>query len=234
MSPASFAAFFDELEKISAARLHGKGVLSSRTGRRPISATNLLKKEKDGKLHKFTHVKEAFTGGDSAGHPSDVAGGWEDEGAAKAPKRPSELPPEQKSTTMSTKEAAFFDELSKIATVPGAPGGVSPMTSGENPLASPETRQKPSPGDIPTQDQSANIPTRTETAGPQISTATGVAPPTYAPRGNQVQRRGDVPGMPKDPSAVDRMDGRGEATTITGLAQNSNDIGAFSGPTEHS
>lgn len=344
MRTHSFAAFLDELEKIGAARLHGRGVLSVRKGRRPISASNLLKKEKDGKLHKFQHVKEAFTGGDSAGQPSDVSGGWEDEGAAKPMKHRGEVPTEVKSTTMSTKEgglldkarsmgagavhhatqaakgqlhagaeeiaaaakphidaaaerlieagrkaqvesaptvgahagraavdalksdakkvwddhkgkiiggaaaaygankavdysiqkhASFFDELSKIATVPGAMGSVNPMTTGENPLASPETRQKPSPGDIPTQDQSSNIPSRTESAGPQVSTATGVAPKEYAPRGNQVRRRGDVPGMPKDPSAVDHMDGRGEATTVTGLAQNSSNIGAFQNPAEH-
>ena len=590
ITPAKMAAFLDELEKIGAARLHGRGVLSVRKGRRPISAANLLRKEKDGKLHKFQHVKEAATGGDSAGKPDDVSGGWADEGAAKPPRRPGELPPEVKSTTLSTKEGSLFDkarsmgagavqhatqaakghlhagaeeiaaavkphvdaaaerlieagrkvqiesaptvgahagraavdalksdakkvwdnhkgkiiggaaaaygankaidysiqkhasflgefkkiakprwakeigslvsraqlahhagdpalarraygdaesvgramagasvrevrplgrggnatghlmvgygvstaedplvavkhvsrhthvpdvpkdlanredvgrllgadaakslgtalgpptpatnrpwwhysdapmsgahkqeylpytpsaediqrsnrhlepilkqhgirdvlennnnrrldrdfqpkvldavhtptmsvvygdgsralvaekkrlhaqalptvlgkpataptkfaamcdELAKIATVPGAMGSVNPMTTGENPLASPETRQKPSPGDIPTQDQSSNIPSRTESPGPQISTATGVAAPEYAPRGNQVRRRGDVPGMPKDPSAVDRLDGRESATTVTGLAQNSNNIGAFNSPAEH-
>jgi hypothetical protein len=233
----TLAAFHDELEKIGAARLHGKGVLSSRKGRRPISAANLLRKEKDGKLTKFQHVKEAFTGGDSAGHPSDVSGGWDDDGAAKPPMRRGELPAEVKSTTMSTKEGsmmgAFYDEVCKIATVPGAPGSVNPFNTGENALATPETRQHPSPGDIPTQDQSSNIVGRTEVAGPQISTATGVTEKQYVPGKGQVQRRGDVPGMPKDPSAVDHMDGRGEATTVTGLAQNSAGIGAFTSPAEH-
>ena len=191
----------------------------------------LLLREKAGKLHKFQHVKEAATGGDSAGQPDDVSGGWADEGAAKPPKHPGELPPEAKSTTLSTKEGGVFDELEKIATVPGAMGSVNPMTTGENPLYGPETRQRPSPGDIPTQDNNQNLVNRTERPGPQVSTATGAKP--YVPRGNQVQRRGDVPGMPKDPSAVDHMDGRGEATTVTGLAQNSTGIGAFQSPAEH-
>jgi hypothetical protein len=289
---------------------------------------NLLRKEKDGKLNKFQHVKEAFTGGDSAGHPSDVSGGWDDDGAAKPVKRRGELPAEVKSTTMSTKEgsirdrlraaavgagavakqqvkdvadhaaavghkaqlesaeevgrhagravvqnvkedakkvwdshkgkiiggaaaaygankaidygihkhAAFFDEFCKIATVPGAMGSVNPFNTGENPLASPETRQKPSRGDIPTQGQDQNISDRTDTTVTNPSTATGAAPGSdlFAPGTNKVRRRGDVPGQPKDPSAVSYLDARESATTITGLAQNSDNIGAFNSPAEHS
>jgi len=108
------AAFLDEYEKISAARMHGRGVMSVRKGRRPISVANLLRKEKDGKLTKFTHAKEAATGGDSAGKPDDVSGGWADEGAAKSPKHPGELPPEVKSTTLSTKEGGVFDKARSL------------------------------------------------------------------------------------------------------------------------
>jgi hypothetical protein len=368
------AAFCDELEKIAAARLHGKGVLSVRKGRRPISAANLLRKEKDGKLSKFQHVKEAerslvwkgkaaskeeivhdivtrirvaagvkeaATGGDSAGQPDDVSGGWEDDGAAKKPKRRGEVPTEVKSTTMSTKEGAFFDrarslgagavkhvqehaahaakehlhagvdeiaaamkphiheathhlitagnkaqmesagevgrhagraavdsvkadakkvwddhkgkilggaaaaygankaidysiqkhaalfdELEKISTVPGAMGSVNPFTTGENPMSSPETRKKPSPGDIPSEGWEG---LQDKPLNPSQMTGPGV----YATPANKMKRKGDVPTKEKDPSAVDRLDGRGEATTVTGLAQNSNNIGAIGSGAEH-
>ena len=341
MLSVSMAAFLDESEKISAARMHGRGVMSVRKGRRPISAMNLLRKEKDGKLSKFTHVKEAATGGDSAGKPDDVSGGWADEGAAKLPKHPSELPPEVKSTTLSTKEggvfdkarslgagavkhmqehathtakehlhagvdeiaaavkphiheaanyliaagnkaqhesageigrhagraavdavkgdakkvwdnhkgkilggaaaaygankavdysiqkhAAFFDELEKISTVPGAMGSVNPFTTGENPMSSPETRKKPSPGDIPSEGWEG---LQDKPLNPSQMTGSGI----YATPSNKMKRKGDVPTKEKDPSLVDRMDGRGEATTITGLAQNSAGIGAFNSPAEH-
>jgi hypothetical protein len=335
------AAFLDEYEKISAARMHGRGVMSVRKGRRPISAANLLKKEKDGKLHKFQHVKEAATGGDSAGKPDDVSGGWEDAGAAKPPKHPGELPPEVKSTTLSTKEggvfdkarslgagavkhvqehaaqaakthlhagvdevaaavkphieeathrlieaggkaqresageigrhagraavdavkddvkkvwnnhkgkilggaaaaygankavdysihkhAAFLDELEKISTVPGAMGSVNPFNTGENPMSSPETRKKPSPGDIPSEGWEG---LQERSLNPSQMTGPGI----YATPAGKMKRKGDVPTKEKDPSAVDRLDGRGEATTITGLAQNSADIGASNQPPEH-
>ena len=226
MLSVSMAAFLDESEKISAARMHGKGVMSVRKGRRPISAANLLRKEKDGKLHKFQHVKEAATGGDSAGQPDDVSGGWEDAGAAKAPKHRGEVPTEVKSTTMSTKEGAFFDELEKISTVPGAMGSVNPFTTGENPMSSPETRKKPSPGDIPSEGWEG---LQDKPLNPSQMTGSGI----YATPSNKMKRKGDVPTKEKDPSLVDRMDGRGEATTITGLAQNSAGIGAFNSPAEH-
>lgn len=43
------AAFCEELQKIGASNMH---IAQSRSGRRPISATNLLKKDSEGKLFK--------------------------------------------------------------------------------------------------------------------------------------------------------------------------------------
>ena len=47
------------------------------------------------------------------------------------------------------------------------------------------------------------------------------------------RKKGDVPTQ-DNVNVVDRYDGRGEATTVHGLAQNSNSIGAFNSPAEHS
>lgn len=79
------AAFVDELEKVSAS--HGMTAVSKvRTGTRPISVTNLIKKHNAGTLFKKKHA-------DSQGNPADVRGDSDDDpGAARERKRPGDVP----------------------------------------------------------------------------------------------------------------------------------------------
>lgn len=75
-----FHAFLDELEKIAVS--HGQLVVAkSRTGTRPISVANFLKKDNAGTLYK---KKKAGV--------IDVAVGYDDPGAAKPKPKPGEGP----------------------------------------------------------------------------------------------------------------------------------------------
>ncbi len=83
-------AFQDELREICASKIaasHGlTHVSKSRKGARPISAENLLAKDRDGSLYKKKHA-------DSAGNPQDVRGDSKDDpGAAPLPRRRGEGP----------------------------------------------------------------------------------------------------------------------------------------------
>lgn len=76
-------AFLDELEKMAAS--HGvASIAKARTGRRPISVANLLKKDSHGKLFK----KKA----DAAGRPQPVLASSDDAGAVRPPKKPGDAP----------------------------------------------------------------------------------------------------------------------------------------------
>lgn len=152
MEPQQLVGFLDELEKISAA--HGRMRLSkSRSGRRPISVSRLLKKEKDGTLWKGASLLEALNNAydryyreaglkvaDSQGNPQDVRGsGADDPGAAKLPRRLGEVPTKEPNTPQSA----------KLGTVRG---DVSPLPVGEAPNANPEARKPRKKGDVPSLD----------------------------------------------------------------------------------
>jgi hypothetical protein len=126
-----YAAFLDELEKISAA--HGRmHVPKTREGRRPMSVHTLLKKDKDGTLYKKA---------DAAGRAEPVASaGTDDPGAARIPKRPGEVP---------SKETNYPDQ-SKIGEV--VRGETHPMTLGESPFAYQEAIKPKKKGDVPSQE----------------------------------------------------------------------------------
>lgn len=85
MDSVALTGFLDELGKIAAA--HGlTHIAKSRTGVRPISVDNLVKKHNDGSLFKKKHA-------DSQGNPQDVRGsGSDDPGAARLPRRPGQVP----------------------------------------------------------------------------------------------------------------------------------------------
>lgn len=78
VSAPMLEAFVDELEKIATS--HGRMRLpKERKGRRPMSVTTLLRKEKDGTLFKES---------DAQGRPESVRGaGADDPGAAALPRR---------------------------------------------------------------------------------------------------------------------------------------------------
>lgn len=75
-------AFFDELEKIAVSK-HRLSVAQARQGRRPMTVSTLLKKEKEGTLYK----KGQFYG------PSQpVSVGPADPGEARRPKKKGDVP----------------------------------------------------------------------------------------------------------------------------------------------
>lgn len=151
MDPAQLHGFLDELGKVAAS--HGRMKLpKERKGRRPMSVTTLLRREKDGTLY-----KEA----DAQGGPQPVRGsGADDPGSATLPKR-----------------------------------------RGETPTCGPMVEQG---------EKTGRFITRAELL-------------------EEARRAMNPPSKKNDPNHVDRMDGRGEATTITGLAQRSADIGIGGG-----
>jgi hypothetical protein len=198
----------DELEKISAS--HGLTEVSkSRTGVRPISVDNLIKKHNAGTLYK---QKKA----DSQGNPQDVRGsGADDPGAAQPPKRPGQVP---------TKDPTNIPMQAKTGMVPGAVTQTLPVTTGEDMRAGNNTA--PKPGYVPTQ---ANM----DTASPDGRIT---QPPGRLITNDQSARKpkkGNTPTADSDMNKVDRYDQRDNATTVTGLAQNSSGIGAFNSPAEH-
>lgn len=97
------AAFFDELEKIGAARKFH--VSKERKGRRSISVHNLLKREKDGTLYKNSS---------SIGTVVPFAAPF-DANEARAPKRPGDLPSKEDGDTITR-----MDGRQEAATVHGS------------------------------------------------------------------------------------------------------------------
>ena len=92
----TLAGFLDELEKIAAA--HGRlRRPKERRGRRPMTVTTLLRKEKDGTLY-----KDAFSS------PIRMSGA-DDVGAAKAPRRQGEVPTKGPNAPLEEKTGALPD-----------------------------------------------------------------------------------------------------------------------------
>lgn len=85
-------AFLDELEKIAVSSDRLRVVAQGRKGRRPISVSTFLKKDKDGTLFKHTgnHEKVAGDNLGQAGVPWEE--GVADPGAATKPKKRGEVP----------------------------------------------------------------------------------------------------------------------------------------------
>jgi len=148
--------------------------------------------------------------------------------------------------------AGFVDELDKISSahgrmhVPKERSGRRPMTvdtllkkekdgtlfKGADAAGAPQPVRGGADGDgaAPLPKRAGEVPGRPSMI--PDSEKTGYVSPfpmtpiTAHPR--SPKKRGDVPTQ-DDFNAVDRMDGRGEATTITGLAQRSADIGVSNG-----
>lgn len=148
--------------------------------------------------------------------------------------------------------AGFVDELAKIASshgrmhVPKARTGRRPMTvdtllkkdkdgtlfKGADSAGSPQDVRAGATdeGAAPLPKHRGEVPGRpsmipdAEKTGSMFVQMSEAQPP--APR--SPKKKGDVPSM-DDPNTIDRMDGRGEATTVTGLAQRSSDIGVSNG-----
>ena len=79
-------------------------------------------------------------------------------------------------------------------------------------------------GDTPTQDVAADQPNgRIEPHAKSITFDQSAKP----------VKRGDTPTLNNDMNSVNSYDHRNNATTVTGLAQNSNNVGAFNSPSEH-
>lgn len=132
LSAHTLAGFVDELEKIAASDKWT--VAKGRTGTRPISVDNLLKKHKDGTLY-----KEA----DAAGNPQDVRGdSGDDPGAAKMPHRQGEVP---------TKEVGI-PVTAKTGQIQGANTQTPAFTSGEDPFAFSEAKRPRKKGEVPSKD----------------------------------------------------------------------------------
>lgn len=209
VNPVALSAFVDELEKIGAAA--GLSTVSkARTGVKPISIQNLIKKHNEG-----SWLKKA----DSAGSPADVRGdSVDDPGAAPLPKRRGEVP---------TKDPGNIPQSEKTGQVPGANTQTPAFTSGEDMTAgNSRLRQR---GEVPSQDNiSVGSPNNRITPGP------GRLGPVIT---NDVSakrpRKGDTPTSDRDMNIVDRSDLRESATTVTGLGQSSTGIGAFNSPAEH-
>jgi hypothetical protein len=111
----------------------------------------------------------------------------------------------------------------KEASLQGANTQTSPVMSGED-LRGAVANKARQRGDTPTQDVAADQPNgRIEPHAKSITFDQSAKP----------VKRGDTPTLNNDMNLVSKMDGRGEATTVTGLAQNSNNVGAFNSPSEH-
>jgi hypothetical protein len=206
----ALTGFLDELGKIAAA--HGLTSISkSRTGVRPISVDNLVKKHNDGSLFKKKHA-------DSQGNPQDVRGsGSDDPGAARLPRRPGQVPTtDPANVPMQTKLGMYRLTDSTL-----------PVTWGEDMRAG---NSKPrQPGQIPTQ----NNMNAAEPDG-RIEPPAGRMHPTVVTNDESAKKpkKGNTPTSGRD-NVVDRYDQRDNATTVTGLAQHSTNIGATNQPAEH-
>lgn len=115
------AAFCEELRKIGASNMH---IAQARSGRRPISATNLLKKDSEGKLFKnipkpSALEKEASSGGSVRLEPEAsfnmayTAGPLT--GAEARPKRKKGDPPSRED--VETRDV--YDQRNNAAIIPG-------------------------------------------------------------------------------------------------------------------
>lgn len=183
----TFAGFLDELSKIASSDKWT--VAKSRTGTRPISVDNLVKKHNEGEL-----FREKVA--DAAGNPQDVHGdSVDDPGAAKLPKRPGEVPSKEVGIPMQAKtgsplEAVFraFERYMAQAKLGYVYGDVTPFPNGEQTNFQPEARKPRKRGDVPSKD---------------------------------------------DSNIIDRYDNRDSATTVHGIAQNSQGIGASNQPAEY-
>jgi hypothetical protein len=225
---STLAAFVDELEKISSS--HGLTAVSkARTGVRPISVDNLIKKHNEGTLFK---KKQA----DSQGNPQDVRGNSDDDpGAAKEPKRSGDVPSKERGDIPESQKTGgtpierllerMRGRLKKEA-VWRLTDSTQPFTSGEEVAISPESRKPRQPGDVPTQGPEQAMIAPPSGGGISYGQARG-----EALRG---RKKGDVPTRDRDMNLIDRVDLRESATTVTGLGQNSTGIGAFTSPAEHS
>lgn len=233
MHTAALSAFVDELEKIaiSHGRMH---VSKERTGRRSMSVTTMLKKDAKGALLK----KHA----DAAGSPQDVRGdSVDDPGAARSPRRPGEGPsqgtgniPQSAKTGGTPLSARIARLLERKPYLKHAAGGASyrltdttiPFSWGEDMRAG---NSKPlQTGDVPTQENmSVDGPIARGSSLPSRRVAISMDP------GAKGIKKGDTPTRTDDINKVDRYDQRDNATTVTGLAQNSTGIGAFNSPAEH-
>jgi hypothetical protein len=90
------AGFLDELEKISSS--HGRmRVPKERKGRRPMTVTTLLRKEKDGTLFKDAYVADVR------------ASGADDQGAAPAKRQPGDVPSKGSNVDMDQKTGMLRD-----------------------------------------------------------------------------------------------------------------------------
>lgn len=144
------AGFVDELEKIGSS--HGRmQIPKERKGRRSMTVSTLLKKEKDGTLYKA---------GDAAGNPQPVRGGSSDEmGAATLPKRPGDVPT----------RGQMILSREKMGSTPYP--DVTPFPMGETPPPAPRSPKKK--GDVPTLDD-LNAVDRYDGRG-EATTITGLA-----------------------------------------------------------
>lgn len=136
-------AFLSELQKIAFVDSH-MDITKSREGRRPISVSKLLDKDKAGELYKK---------GDAQGNPQDTAAGSvDDPGAAKIKRRPGEGPSQGSMIPLEQK----YGSLRKTALVQGGvfSEGPSPIPTGESPNMSPESKKPRKKGDVPSQDDS--------------------------------------------------------------------------------
>ncbi len=148
--------FLDELEKIGASRDQLE-VHKVRTGTRPISVDNLVRKHNEGTL-----LKKA----DAAGNPQDVRGASSDDpNAAKASRRPGDVP---------TKDPGNIPENEKLGFM-GPPGGTSssPVPAGESPYSFQEAKKPRRKGDVPSRDDS-NVVDRFD-ARESATTVSGLA-----------------------------------------------------------
>ena len=111
----------------------------------------------------------------------------------------------------------------KEASLQGANTQTSPVMSGED-LRGAVANKARQRGDTPTQDVAADQPNgRIEPHAKSITFDQSAKP----------VKRGDTPTLNNDMNKIDRGDLRESATTVSGLAQNSTGIGAFTSPSEH-
>ena len=132
--------------------------------------------------------------------------------------------------------------LYKKADSQGSPQDVRGSGADDPGAASPPRR----PGDVSTRGPTTDMSQKTGSAFadeflkialvPGANTQTPPFPTAEEPYLNaeakKPRKKGDVPSK-EDENVVDRFDGRGSATTVTGLGQHSTGIGAFNSPAEH-
>lgn len=110
--------------------------------------------------------------------------------------------------------AAFLDELTKIAVANARLDSTSKSRSGTRPISVDTLLKKEKDGTLYKKAE--------DWAGAPVDVGVGVVDPASARR---PRRKGDVP-TEDDTNKVDRVDGRGEATTTTGQGSTFNNIAA--------